>query len=101
MKKLIGIVDLASGTITNRRQDALTLDIPSDLDWKTGGVSLNADSLGRYVATGGESHTYFASPSLLSKRTRGEECLVAAANVDTSGTSCTRRYCISMVDVND
>jgi hypothetical protein len=101
MKKLIGVVDLASGTITDRRRDVLTLDIPSDLDRKRGGVSLSADSLGRYVAIGGESRTYFASPRFLSERTRGEECLVAAADIDTSGVSCTRRYCISMVDETD
>jgi hypothetical protein len=99
MKKLIGIVDLASGMIANRRRDSLTLDIPPDLDWVTGGVSLDADSLGRYVATGGKSRVYFASPRHLSVRTRGEECLVAAADVDSSGETCRRRYRISMVEV--
>ena len=101
MKKLIGVVDLASGTVTNRRPDSLTLDVPPDLDWITGGVSLDADSLGRYEAAGGESRVYFASPKHLWRRARGEECLVAAAGVDRSGATCTRRYRTSMVEVNE
>jgi hypothetical protein len=98
MKKLIGVLDLASGTVAHRRWDSLTLDIPSDLDSVTGGVSLDADSLGRYVATGGESRVYFASPTHLSRRAHGEECLVAAAEIDRSGATCTRRYRISMIE---
>ncbi len=99
MKKLIGVVDLASGTVANRRRDSLTLDIPSDFDWVTGGVTLDADSLGRYVATGGGSRVYFATPKRLSRRARGEECLVAALDIDTSGVTCTRRYRVSMIEV--
>jgi hypothetical protein len=99
MKKLIGVLDLASGTVANRRWDSLTLDIPSDLDWVTGGVSLDANSLGRYVARGGESRVYFGSPTHLARRAHGEECLVAAAEINTSGATCTRRYRVSMVEV--
>jgi len=40
MKRLIEIVDLASGAITDRKADTLTLDVPRDLDWQTGGVSI-------------------------------------------------------------
>jgi hypothetical protein len=98
MTKLIAVVDLASGTITNRRQDALTLDIPSDLDRGSGSVSVNADKLGRYLTAAGESRVYFANPRLLSGRAAGEECLVAAADIETSGKTCTRRYRISMVE---
>lgn len=98
MKKMIGVLDLASGTVATRRRDSLTLDIPSDLDWVTGGVSLDADSLGRYVSRGGESRVYFASPMHLSRRAHGEECLVAAADIDKSGATYTRRYRVSMID---
>ena len=44
---------------------------------------------------------YFASPKHLWRRARGEECLVAAAGVDRSGATCTRRYRTSMVEVNE
>ena len=98
MKNLISIVDLGSGRIADRRRDSLTLDIPPDLDWVTGGVSLDADSLGRYIAAGGEHRVYFASPRRLSVRTRGEECLVAATDIDTSGETCRRTYRVSMVE---
>ena len=101
MQKLIGVVDLANGTITSRRQDSLTLDIPAELDWITGGVSVDADKLGRYQTAAGESRVYLANPRLLSGRAPGEECLVAAADVEMSGKTCTRRYQIAMVDVDD
>jgi hypothetical protein len=101
MKKLIGVVDLASGTITNRRQDALTLDIPSDLDRSSGGVSVSADRVGRYVTAAGQNRVYFANPRLLSGRAPGEECLIAAAGIETNGETCTRRYRIAMVDLEE
>ena len=101
MKRLIGVVDLSSGAISNRRQDSLTLDIPADLDWITGGVSLNADKVGRYVTISGENRVYSAHPKALSGRAPGEECLVASTRVDIGGESCTRRYRIAMVDVDD
>lgn len=101
MKKLIGVVDLSSGAISNRRKDSLTLDIPPDLDWVSGGVSLNADKLGRYVTISGESRVYSAHPMLLSGRAPGEECLVASTRIETAGESCTRRYRLAMVDVDN
>ena len=101
MKKLIGVVNLANGAITNRRQDCLTLDIPADLDRTSGSVSVNADNLGRYLTPTGESRVYFASPRVLSRRAPGEECLVAATRIETIDETCTRRYRVAMVDVDD
>jgi len=97
--KLIGVVDLATGTVTDCQEDSLTLDIPVDLDWITGGVSLNADQVGRYVTVSGEKRSYLARPRILSGRARGEECLVA--DVENGGEIGTRRYRIAMVDVTD
>ena len=62
---------------------------------------MDADKLGRYQTAAGESRVYLANPRLLSGRAPGEECLVAAADVEMSGKTCTRRYQIAMVDVDD
>ena len=101
MQKLIGVVDLSNGIVTSRYADSLTLDIPPDLDRVTGGVSLNADQIGRYSTVSGENRSYRAHPRVLSGRARGEECLVAATEIDSRGDTCKRRYRISMVDLVD
>jgi sporulation protein YlmC with PRC-barrel domain len=99
MSKLIAVVDLATGMVTDCLDESLTLDIPTDLDWVTGGVSLDAAKVGRYRTVSGEQRSYVASPSALSRRARGEECLVAAADNESAGEASTRRYRIAMVDV--
>jgi len=101
MKKLIGVVDLADGTITERGQDSLTLDIPSDLDPKTASVAVYADEIGKYQTAAGENRVYRAHPRVLSGRAPGEECLVAAASVETSGDAGGRQFRVAMVDVDD
>jgi len=101
MKKLIGVVDLADGTITERGQDSLTLDIPSDLDPATGSVAVYADQMGKYRTTGGEHRVYRAHPRVLSGRAPGEECLVAAGSIEASGETGSRQYRVAMVDVDD
>ena len=88
-----------SGAITSRRQDALTLDIPTDLDWINGVVSLNAAKLGRYLTSSGERREYSARPVVLSRRAPGEECLVASADIDTDGER--TQYRLAMVDLDD
>jgi hypothetical protein len=100
MEKLIGVVDLADGTITDRRQDCLTFDIPSDLDPTAGSVAVNADQLGTYLTAAGESRVYLAHPILLSGRAPGEECLVAAASFEAAGETSPRQFRIAMVDVD-
>ena len=97
MKKLIGIVDLTSGAITNRKANTLTLDVPADLDWQTGGVSIDADRIVRYFAAGAARRLYIGTPRRLSARIVGEECLVAVEPLDTVSFSCSRRYSLSVV----
>lgn len=97
MEQLIAVVDLTSGKELEREKETLTLDIPLDFDRGTGGVFVDADSLGRYRTTGGETRVYSTTPKPLSHRTAGEECLVATQEVDTSGAVCTRHYWRSVV----
>jgi len=97
MKKLIEIVDLSSGAITNRTADTPTLDIPADLDRQTGGVSIDADRIVRYFAAGAARRLYVGSPRRLSGRVVGEECLVAVERLESESAACLRRYSVSIV----
>jgi hypothetical protein len=95
MKKLIEIVDLSSGVIANRKAETLTLDVPADLDWMTGGVSVEEERIVRYFAAGAARRLYVGRPSRLSGRVVGEECLVA---VEPGGSGASlRRYSLSVV----
>jgi hypothetical protein len=98
MKKLIEIVDLTSGAITNRKADTPTLDVPADLDWQTGGVCIDGDRVVRYFAAGAARRLYVGSPSQLSRRVLGEECLVAVELFATQTAACLRRYCLAVVN---
>jgi hypothetical protein len=98
MGKFISVVDLTSGTLSDREEDTLTLDLPLDFDRSTGGVFVNADKLGRYRSAEGETHVYATAPSFLSRRSPGEECLVASHQINSSGASCTRQYWLSVVE---
>ena len=97
MKKLIEIVDLTSGAITNRNADTPTLDVPADLDWQTGGVSVDAERIVRYFAAGAARRLYIGSPKLLSGRIVGEECLVAVEQLESPSAAYLRRYSLSVV----
>lgn len=97
MDQLIAVIDLTSGRRFEREKETLTLDIPLDFDRQTGGVFVDADKLGRYRTTGGETRVYSTVPKRLSDRTGGEECLVATKEVDSSGAVCTRPYWRSVV----
>ena len=81
--KMIAVVDLSTGCIQERRRNTLTLDIPHDLDWKTGGVSVDANSLGHYFTCGGQL---------------GANCLVADDLTGRASGSCLRRYRLSAVE---
>jgi hypothetical protein len=96
--KTIAVMDLSTGCIQERRLNTLTLDIPHDLDWKTGGVSVDANSLGHYFACGGQRLVYVTMPSVLSGREPGANCLVAEDLTDGTGESCLRRYRLSAVE---
>jgi hypothetical protein len=97
MKKLIEIVDLSSGAITNRNGDTLTLDVPVDLDWMTGGVSVDAERVVRYFAAGATRRLYVGRPSRLSGRIVGEECLVDGEGAKSENAAPLRRYSLSVV----
>jgi len=99
--KPIGVVDLSTGRIAARTGDTLTLDIPSDLDWATGGVSVNASSLAHYLTSEGQRAVCAAMPTLLSARSRGNECLVADDRIDSEGGDCYRRYRLAAIDPLD
>ena len=96
MKALVQIVDLTSGAIANRRADTLTLDVPRDLDRKTGGVSVDAERIVRYFAAGAARRLYIGKPRQLSGRAVGEECLVAGERLQSEGVIC-QRYSLSVV----
>jgi hypothetical protein len=98
MKKLIGVVDLCTGVVVNRGAETLTLDIPTDLDRETGGVSVDAERIVRYFAAGGARRLYIGRLNRLSDRVLGEECLVADEAIDAEGATCLRRYRLSVVE---
>jgi hypothetical protein len=97
MKKLVEIVDLVSGAITHRNSETLTLDVPNDLDWQTGGVSIDAHRIVRYFAAGAVRRLFIGKPRRLSGRTVGEECLVAIERLDTESVESFHRYALSVV----
>jgi len=98
MKKLIEIVDLSNGAITNRKPDTLTLDVPADLDWMTGGVSVDADRIVRYFAAGAARRLYIGRPRRLAGRVVGEECLVAVECAESENARSLLRYALSIVN---
>ena len=97
MNNLIAVVNLVNGEELEREKDTLTLDFPPDFDRQTGGVFVDADKLGRYRTTKGETRVYGTMPKHLSHRAAGEECLVAAQKIDSTGAACTRQYWRSVV----
>ena len=96
--KTIAVVDLGTGRIEERGRNTLTLDIPLDLDWATGGVSVDGSSLGHYFAAGGQRLVYATKPTLLSGRGLGAKCLVAEDLFDRAGQNCLHRYRLSAVE---
>jgi hypothetical protein len=77
MERMIAVVDLTTGEISNRISSTLTLDVPADLERSSAVVSLDPQSHGRYLATDGKEHEYSVYPRPLSWRARGEDCLIA------------------------
>ena len=92
------VVDPSTGCIQERRGNTLTLDIPHDLDWKPGGVAVDANSLGHYFTCGGQRLVYATMPTLLSGRELGANCLVADDLTGRAGESRLRRYRLSAVE---
>jgi hypothetical protein len=78
-RRTIAIVDLASGRITERPRETLTLDVPADFDRSACIASVDAHSRASYLSTSGTTLVNPAHPRPLSWRVHGEECLVARA----------------------
>ncbi len=98
MSKLFVVVDLLNGLCADREGATLTVDVPPGFDLEKGVLSVNPDRIGRYQTAAGEARVYMTAPRRLSRRLPGEECLVAALEVDSSGPACVRNYSRSMVN---
>jgi hypothetical protein len=92
------ILDVGTGTVSERSATTLTLNIPPDFDLGTD-LSVDADSLGHYASKTGQQRILFVRPSPLSRRSGGEKCLIACAEVDATGASCRRTYRVSEVEM--
>ena len=77
MDRMIAVVDLSTGEISELRCTTLTLDLPPDFERASGTVTLDELSHGHYLATDGKEREYSVYPRPLSWRARGEDCLVA------------------------
>jgi hypothetical protein len=86
MKRMIPIVDLSSGTISDRPSNTLTLDLPVDFDRAEPNAELDAESRVRYLSLDGKRVVRAVFPRPLSWRVHGEECLVSDhASAATAG----------------
>ena len=77
MRRMIPIVDLATGAVTELSSDTSTLDLPGDFDRQTPVASLDTKSHAHYVSVDGRPVIGQMYPRPLSWRAQGEECLVA------------------------
>jgi hypothetical protein len=77
MKRMIPIVDLTTGAITDRTSSTPTLDLPEDFDRSGAAAESDARSRVQYRSVSGKNVVcpMFARP--LSWRVHGEECLVS------------------------
>jgi hypothetical protein len=77
MRRMISIVDLATGWVSELPSDTPTFDVPRDFALETAVAALDYRSHAHYSSTRGKnvSCEVFARP--LSWRVRGEECLVS------------------------
>ena len=80
MRRMIVIVDLATGRVSERASDTSTIDLPGDFDRQTAVASLDLRSQAHYFSTGGKNVTGAVHPRPLSWRVQGEECLIAIGN---------------------
>jgi hypothetical protein len=76
MKRMIPIVDLATGAITDRPSNTLTLDVPQDLD-RSAPAELDARSRLQYRTVHGTNAVVTGFTRPLSWRVHGEDCLVS------------------------
>lgn len=91
MKRMIPIVDLATGAITDRLSSTPTFDVPVDFDRSAAAAEVDARSRVQYRSVKGKSVVSSAFPRPLSFRVHGEECFVCAEQ--TAGLSEHTRTC--------
>lgn len=94
MKRMIPVVDLATGAISDRPSSTLTIDLPEDFDRSGAAAEVDARSRVQYRSVTGKS---VASPAFLrplSWRVHGEECLVS----DEKPSKGARTYTLSTVE---
>ena len=96
MKRMIPIVDLATGAITDRLSNTLTFDVPEDIDRSTVAAEVDARSRVQYRSVNGKSMVSPAFPRPLSWRVHGEECFVCDEH--PAGLPETRTYTLSAVE---
>lgn len=95
MKRMIPIVDLATGAITDRPSNTLTFDLPDDFDRSSAAAETDARSRVQYRSVNGKSVVCAMLPRPLSWRVHGEECLVSDEAILPQGA---RTYTLSTVE---
>jgi hypothetical protein len=77
MKRMIPIVDLATGAIMDRLSNTPTLDLPEDFDRSKAAAEVDGRSRVQYRSVSGKNVVCPTLPRPLSWRVHGEECLVS------------------------
>jgi hypothetical protein len=97
MKRMIPIVDLATGAITDRPSNTLTLDLPEDFDRSNAAAEMDARSRVQYRSMNGKNVVCPMFPRPLSWRVHGEDCLVSD-EVPAGVVRAARTYTLSTVE---
>ena len=97
MKRMIPIVDLTTGAITDRPSDTPTLDLPQDFDRATPCVELHGRSRVQYLSMNGKTVSREVLLRPLSWRVHGEDCLVGDGPGD-GPTALSRVYTLFAVE---
>jgi hypothetical protein len=97
MKRLISIVDLSNGVVTDRPSDTPTLDFPLDLDEAAPVADFDVHSRISYVAIGGHKVVRDGYSRPLSWRVRGEKCLVST-DANRATATRPREYAVFSVE---
>jgi hypothetical protein len=97
MKRMIPIVDLATGAISDRLSSTVTFVVPEDFDRSTAAAAVDARSRVQYRSVNGKSVVSSAFPRPLSWRVHGEECFVCDEH-PTGPPEQTRTYTLSAVE---
>ena len=97
MKRLIPIVDLATGAITDRPSSTPTLDLPQDFDRANAAAEMDVRSRVQYRSVTGKNVVCPMFPRPLSWRVHGEDCLVSD-EVPVGAAQGARTYTLSTVE---